>query len=426
MSKITIGENRISFEKDGKPFFYFADTMWSAFTNVTDQEWGYYLKKRAEQGFNVLQMNILPQWDRCWVPSAYAPFPSKDGNRFDYAGGFVQEYFDHARDFCKKAVEKGFVPALVVLWSNYVPGTWASKANPHNMIPEELIVPYCKKVAETFDEFEPIYIISGDTDLESEESIRYYETALAEMKRLSPDTLKTAHIKGRYTYLTEGLAEGLDFYVFQSGHNNGYPEKPYSMPQEFREKYPLKPLINAEPCYEQISYSGGMYGRFDTHAIRRAAWMSVLSGANAGIAYGAHGVWNWQKTGMPFNPNVGEGFDEAKVWEEALNFPGAWDYSYLKYLLEELDVSTLQPDTRVISRTSDIRMATSGDGRISLVYIPHNTKVCIQENLSGARVYAVELSTRYHAVPEVSIGEDETTTIGMCSFDRDVLLVIRR
>lgn len=425
MSKITISQNQKGFERNGVPFFYFADTMWSAFTNVTDQEWDYYLKKRSEQGFNVLQINILPQWDRCWVPCAYTPFPSEDGSLFNYADGFLDAYFEHARGFCRKAADKGFVPALVVLWSNYVPGTWASGANPDYILPKELIAPYCKKVSETFDEFNPIYIISGDTDLETKEAIEYYETALAELKRISPDTLKTAHIKGRYTYLSDGLAEGLDFYVFQSGHNNGYPEKPYSMPRDFMEKYPKKPLINAEPCYEQISFSGGMYGCFDTHGIRRAAWQSVLSGACAGIAYGAHGVWNWQKTGMPFNPNIGEGFDEARVWAEAVNFPGAWDYSFLKQTLEDLKLTVLIPDDRIISKTADIRMATSEDGTVSLIYIPHNTKVKIREDLNRAKIRAIELSNRYKAIPEIHV-EDGICVIEKCSFDRDVLITIQR
>ena len=36
--------------------------------------------------------------------------------------------------------------------------------------------------------------------------------------------------------------------------------------------------------------------------MRRAAWQSVLSGADAGITYGANGIWNWYKKGMPVNP----------------------------------------------------------------------------------------------------------------------------
>ena len=36
---LTIAENKKHLLKDGKPFFYLADTCWSAFTNITDEEW---------------------------------------------------------------------------------------------------------------------------------------------------------------------------------------------------------------------------------------------------------------------------------------------------------------------------------------------------------------------------------------------------
>lgn len=45
--------------KNGKPFFYLADTCWSAFTNIKDNDWDYYLDYRKSQGFNTLQINIL-------------------------------------------------------------------------------------------------------------------------------------------------------------------------------------------------------------------------------------------------------------------------------------------------------------------------------------------------------------------------------
>ena len=58
---ITISENKRYFKKNNKNFFYFADTCWSAFTNIDLDSWEYYLQYRRRQGFNVLQINILPQ-----------------------------------------------------------------------------------------------------------------------------------------------------------------------------------------------------------------------------------------------------------------------------------------------------------------------------------------------------------------------------
>ena len=55
---ITISENKRYFKKNNKKFFYFADTCWSAFTNIDLDSWEYYLQYRRRQGFNVLQINI--------------------------------------------------------------------------------------------------------------------------------------------------------------------------------------------------------------------------------------------------------------------------------------------------------------------------------------------------------------------------------
>ena len=49
---ISIGNNQRNFVRDGKPFFYLADTCWSAFTNISEEEWEYYLTYRRQQGFN--------------------------------------------------------------------------------------------------------------------------------------------------------------------------------------------------------------------------------------------------------------------------------------------------------------------------------------------------------------------------------------
>ena len=300
--KLTVADDRRCLQRDGKPFFWLADTLWSAFTNMTDEELESYLILRRQQGFNVLQINILPQWDRCWTPAPCMPWPCKADGMFDYSAPMNQDYFDHAAHMCEKITAYGFTPALVVLWSNYVPGTWASGMVSGNILPEALVEPYCRKVAETFARFDPVYILSGDTDLDTPESAACYEKVLYTMRGLCPDALLTLHIRGRYTYLPNTLAQGVDFYLYQSGHNAGYPEKCYTMPGEMLAAYPQKPILNSEPCYEQMGYSGNKYGRFSAREVRRAAWMSVLSGACAGVTYGAHGVWNWVKPGMPANP----------------------------------------------------------------------------------------------------------------------------
>ena len=85
--------------------------------------------------------------------------------------------------------------------------------------------------------------------------------------------------------------------------------------------------------------------------------MSLLSGGCAGIAYGAHGIYSWPyknpyspetlpeqnpdvpgyemsvstaeltaRVGQRFGAGLGEGFDAPNSWNDAVKYPGAWDY----------------------------------------------------------------------------------------------------
>ncbi|MCI5943091.1 MAG: DUF4038 domain-containing protein [Eubacterium sp.] len=422
MGRLKVGENKCSFTLDNKPFFYLADTIWSAFTNVTMEEWRYYLKTRKAQGFTVLQINTLPQWDRCMTDVGVYPFATEDGQKMDFSR-WEKDYYDRARQMCRMAKEEGFQLALVVLWLNYVPGTWGSRMTDINVMPEEMVEEYTEKVVREFEEFEPIYVVSGDTDFDTEEAVRYYEKALSVLCEKSPDSLKTMHIKRGYDYIPEQFAKRLDFFMFQSGHNVDGQDMAWILPERFRKKYPGKPVINAEPCYEQMGYSRKKYGRFEARDIRKAAWSSLLSGACAGVTYGAHGIWNWKKTGCLANPILGEGFDEPQSWENAIQFPGAWDYGMIPRMFEMYGIDKLLPCNELLEEAdSEIRMA-EGNG-IYLIYLPYNTKLCIRKELKHYVCQALDLSKKRVASLDMEI-RDGVTLTEMHPFLEDVLLILR-
>ena len=87
LGKLTVNGRQDGFLCEGKPFFWFADTCWSAFTSITEADWDYYLTRRAEQGMNVLQINTLPQWDRCCPDLGIWPYASEDGELSLTTGG---------------------------------------------------------------------------------------------------------------------------------------------------------------------------------------------------------------------------------------------------------------------------------------------------------------------------------------------------
>ncbi len=122
MSRIEISDTHDYFLRDGMKFFYLADTCWSALTNAALDEWVYYLDFRRRQGFNAIQVNLLPQHDRSESDLYIDPFGALPDGGWDFSRR-NDEYFDRAERMVELAVERDITPAIVVLWCNYVKGT---------------------------------------------------------------------------------------------------------------------------------------------------------------------------------------------------------------------------------------------------------------------------------------------------------------
>lgn len=424
MSILTISADHRHLEQEGKPFFWLADTIWSAFTNITLEDWAYYLKRRREQGFTVLQINTLAQWDRGESPLPWAPFALAEDGFPDYSQP-QQDYFDHARQMCRMARAEGFTLALVVLWSNQVPGTWANHLIPRFAIPRDQLTGVLTKIYDSFDEFEPVYVISGDTDFPTEEANEYYQAAFDLLAQRGFAGLKTMHLRGRLTDIPDQFARQMDFYIYQSGHNSSGQATTYLAAEVLSNREPRRPVINSEPCYEQMGYSHNLYGRFGRFAIRRAAWQSLLSGACAGVTYGAHGVWNWVSAGLRPTLALGEAFDAPQPHQAALHFPGAWDYGFAREVFETYGIGTLVPCQERVAHTSpEIRMAKTPDESLCLIYLPVNTQLTLNGDFSGRSIRAYDLSSRRTAWLTPMFREG-VTTLPMHPFEEDVLLILR-
>jgi hypothetical protein len=48
---------------DGSPFSWFSDTAWELFHRLTREEAAYYLEKRTEQSFTLIQALILAEFE---------------------------------------------------------------------------------------------------------------------------------------------------------------------------------------------------------------------------------------------------------------------------------------------------------------------------------------------------------------------------
>jgi len=345
MSPLTVAVSRDRLLFDGRPFFYLADTCWSAFTNIQASDWEQYLDLRAAQGFNALQINILPQWDRSLMEFSPAPFHAGRDGSPDYSRP-EDAYFEKAAAMLEAARQRGLLPALVLLWCDRVRGTWGCKKNPQNEIPLDALEPFVRYAARAFSRFDPVWLVSGDTDLLSPETVKRYLLALRAIKAAEPGCLTTFHLQPQADLPDEIVqAHELDFYMYQSGHGVDQ-STPYLLARRFAEKPIKRPVVNGEPCYEGHGF-GDHYGRFGPFHVRKATWQSLLSGAKAGITYGAHGIWNWHHRGLPFGST---NFSSLPFpWHEALRLPGAWDAGYAKWLFESFSLADLSPSVPPLS-----------------------------------------------------------------------------
>lgn len=421
MKPIAISKTQDYFVQNEKPFFYLADTVWSAFTNTTFAEWEEYLNYRKMQGFNTLQIDILPQWDRSQSDhDILEPFERTSTGLWNFHRP-NEDYFTRAKQMVAMAHEKGFIPALVVLWCNYVEGTWGAQRLSGNQIPSDAIQPYIQYIVQNFAEYNPIFFVSGDTDLKTEVTIERYLTALKAVKGFCPTALTTFHLNPP-TDLPEEIANApeLDFYMYQSGHHAEEQSNAYTLAQQFAKKPVKRPVVNGEPCYDGHGF-GNAYGRFSGFHVRRAIWQSLLSGAKAGFTYGVHGIWSWHEQGKSFpNPQFSS---QPYPWRTALRLQGAWDAGFIKWIFETYKLFDIEPSNDMLDNEyPEIRMATSSDHEKVVVYMPFNAEVNLKIDLSDYECFSLNLSDRLVAKPEIQPVRDGSV-IRMHDFNSDILVI---
>jgi hypothetical protein len=390
MGQLRLDESGDFFVRDGVPAFLLADTLWAAFSRMSMTEWRDAMRLRRRQGFNAVNISILPiAHDRSVSAEARAPFHvradgSWDLDRLDVA------YFDNARAMLEVSIDEGIVPVLVVLWCNYVPNTWGAALTPDTVLDEEQTARYVDVVLDRFADLGPVFCISGDERFDDEVAVARYRAALERIRSAAPGCLTTLHSTPDAKPPADLLAHpALDYYSFQSGHDTGWEERAAQLPQQYRKYASRKPIVSMEPCYEGHGYGRGQ-GRHDARSVRLASWTSVLSGAGAGLGYAAHGAWSWHRFGEEFN---GEAFSGTPFAAHlALHFPGAWDVGLLRRIVEEHALYDLRPrQDLLVATASGTRLGMSPDGRRIAVYLPHPFSVGVRADLSARRLRVWDL-----------------------------------
>ena len=316
---------RFFLRQDGSPFFYMADTAWSAPQKLNREEWDYYLRKRSEQRFNAVQICALSEDDGLAKPNRYGslPFLTKD----DYIGAEPDErqeynFWKHLDWMIDKAGQYDMMVALLP--------TWGDKFNcGQNGIGPEIFdgdnaYRYGKWIGKRYKRFENIiWVLGGDRALEIKRHYRVIEEMSRGILESDPNHLMTFHPCGAMSsadFLRD--CSFLDFHSLQSGHGvECYDSWKMARKTLLMES---KPCLDMECRYEDFPacFREDIGYCWDDADIRQNIYWNMMEGT-CGLTYGHRSVWRFEPCRSPAYPFT---------WKEALDRPGAQQIQYVELL----------------------------------------------------------------------------------------------
>lgn len=369
---LRLSENRrYLVHADNSPFFWLGDTAWNGVLLSSEQDWEVYLKDRAEKGFTAVKF-VTTQWR--------AATGDADG-RTAFSGKekiAIDPLFFQRMDKRVDAINAhGLIAAPILIWS-CCPGA-KQEMSPGFLLPDDQIVALARYMIARYGGHQVIWIIGGDGDYRGDKAQRWRKIGLALLGPGTPGSglrLATIHPGGRHWVADEFRNEPwFSFNGYQSGHGDNddtFRWLTLGPPSQSWKKEPVLPDINLEPNYE--AHNGYTFKRpHDAHAVRRAAYWSLLVTPPAGVSYGAHGIWSWQlKAGEPLN-HAGSGV--AAPWHEAMRLPGSMHMKHLKKLFSSLEWWKLRPAQAMLAGQAGgashfVAVAAAEDATWALLYIP--------------------------------------------------------
>lgn len=246
---------------DGTPFFWMGDTGWLLPERLDREEAVEYLSGASAAGFNVVQVQVIngvPAYNaygHCSHPSGY-DFSSVENEGND-------GYWQHLDYIIDKAADEGIYIGMVCIWGGLV------KGGKMNVDEAEA---YGSFLANRYrDKPNIIWIMGGDIrgDVKSD----VWEALAQSIRSVDNRHLMSFHPFGRTSSIAWfHNAPWLDFNMFQSGHRRydqtrgdgddkaqaSQAEDNWRYVEAAREMQPAKPVIDAEPSYEEIPQ--GLHG----------------------------------------------------------------------------------------------------------------------------------------------------------------------
>ncbi|WP_353719385.1 glycoside hydrolase family 140 protein [Dyadobacter sp. 676] len=341
-----VSENKHFLLKDGKPFCWLGDTAWELFHRLSRPDADYYLQKRAEQGFTVIQAVVLAEFDGLEVPNAYGekPLIGNDPARPN------ERYFTHVDYIIDKAASYGLTIALLPTWGDKVfKNTWGKGPEIFN---ESNAGTYGKWLGNRYKSRPNlIWVLGGDRqprkDSRDVEIWRAMADGIAEGVGGHDKALITYHPQPNREGSSEWFHsdEWFDFNMFQTGHCRDTPV--YEYIQRAYNRMPAKPVIDGEPIYEDhpVCFNSKENGTSSAYDVRKSAYLDLLAGA-FGHTYGCHDIWQM------YAPDREAVNGPHVFWQQALDLPGALEMKYVRRLIESRPMIDRVPDQSVVAENA--------------------------------------------------------------------------
>lgn len=398
-------DGRSLVHSDGSPFVYLADTAWELPHRLDRSEVVRYLDTRQRQGFTVIQTVALAELDGPTVPNAYGDLPFKDGDPASpaiTAGSNPKkadeyDYWDHLDYVIEQAAARGMTVTLLPSWGEWV--------NDEPLFTPATARDYGRFLGQRYRDARVIWMLGGDRNPEKSEQREIWRAMAQGLEKGvgSPEKALISYHPAMPFSSAQWFHEEawLDFNTWQTGHCR--LQRVWEKIGETRAEQPPKPVLNAEPIYEDhpVCFDPGKQGYSDATDTRNVAYWSVFSGA-FGASYGHHSVWQMFEQGR-------KGVNGPQMpWTEGLNAAGAGQVRHLRTLLEARPALGRVPDTKLVTRVYDDDeriVAVRGEG-YALVYTAVGKPVALRtESLPGKETVAAWYNPR----------TGQTTSIGKVS-----------
>lgn len=349
---------------DGTPFLLLSDTAWNGALLSRDDEWEDYVRLRRAQRFSGVQFVSHAPWRTA---------PVDGDGRVSFRGGgddfeIVPEAWVRIDRRVAVLNAAGLVALPVMVWS-------CTKEDPGRVLSEANLVELLRYQEARFGADHVIWLPFGDGNYESDPQ-RWCRIGRAVFGADANVRAPVAVHPGGQRWPYEAWTDHAwyDIVGYQSGHGVREPELRWSTsgPPARAWSRVARPVMNLEPAYEG-HHAYGTHRPLDDFEVRRALWWSLLLSPTAGVSYGGHGVWSWQRErGEPLN-HAGAG--EALPWRDAALLPAATQLRHLVATLEATNWSALRPDPDLLTgQPSDVACfiaAASSLGRSEvMVYTP--------------------------------------------------------